>query len=70
MNADPINLMHIHFTTFYIRTYKWLMGIMHAQPENSPRPSSSLWGGQIRMSGLDTYHRQFSATPKDKYQDQ
>ena len=29
------------------------MEIIHAQPETSPRPSSSLWGKQIGMSVLE-----------------
>ena len=37
--------------------------------EPSPRPSTNLQGQKIHMSGLVTSHRQFTITPKDKFQD-
>ena len=43
---------------------------MKTQLSTSPGPSTSLWGEQIRMSGLDKSHRQFSNTPEGKFQDQ
>ena len=38
------------------------------QPSYLPRPSSILRGKQIRMSGLDMAHRQFSITLEENYQ--
>ena len=37
------------------------------QLSTSPRPSLSLKGKQIHMSGLDMVHRQFYITPKYNY---
>ena len=42
---------------------------MNTQLISSSRPSSSLCGNKIRVYGLDMSHRQFSITPKYKYQD-
>ena len=39
------------------------------QPAPLKINSSSLWGKQIYISGLDTAHRYFSITPKDRCQD-
>ena len=36
------------------------------KPVSSPQPTTNRWGEQIRMSGLDTAHRQFAITPEDK----
>ena len=43
---------------------------LNIQPEPSPWPSKNLWWKQICMYGLYTDHRQFSITPKYKFQDQ
>ena len=43
---------------------------MDNQPPPSPQPSTNLQGKQIRMSGFDMAHKQFSNTPEDKFWDQ
>ena len=49
--------------------YLWL-NVKSQKLSSSPRPSTSLQGHKIRMSGLDMAHWQFSNTPEDKFQDQ
>ena len=41
---------------------------MSTQPGPSPQTSTKLWEKQIRMSDLDTAHRQFEITPDEKFQ--
>ena len=81
MNADPI-LYYTHKSTinkirlerrtwwiFYINKsnqLKWTS--LDTQLETSPQPSTKLRGKQIRISGLDTAHRQFSNTPEENFQ--
>ena len=43
---------------------------MNNQTAPFPRPSTNLQGKQSCMPSLDTAHRQFDNTPKDKFQDQ
>ena len=47
-----------------------MMTIAIMQPAPSPRLSTNPQGKQICKSNLDTVHRQFSNTPKEKIQDQ
>ena len=47
-----------------------IMKILNTKPAPLSRPSTILWGKQIRTSGLDTAHRQFATTSEDKSQDQ
>ena len=49
---------------------QFIMTITIAQPLSPPQPSTNLWGEKIRMSNLYMSHRQFTITPKEKFQGQ
>ena len=49
---------------------KLIMTSETTQPATSPRPSTNPREDQSRIYDLDTFHRQFSNTPEDKFQDQ
>ena len=65
------SLERITWRIFYIKQSNQLKRTsLNTQPAPSPQNSTNLRGKQIRMSGLDTSHIQFSNTLEDKFQDQ
>ena len=66
---NKIRLERITWRIFYTKQSNQIkQKILNNHPAPSSWTSTALWWKQIRMFGLDMAHKQFSNTPKDKFQ--
>ena len=70
-NSSETTNCHQNFETIDLHpSNQLMMKSSITKPEPSIGPSTNLWGKKIQISDLDTAHRQFEITTKDKFQDQ